>query len=256
MNQITLSVIFRSELRYPNIFLYLQDAFKVPLVTQLTDDEKSIWKNITVEESKRLARENAKDIIACGFDVNRTFIFSDFGYMGGAFYENVVRVAKCVSFNQVRGIFGFDNESNIGKIGFPPIQAVPLFPSSFPHLFPGESKLRCLIPCAIDQDPYFRMTRDVAPRIGYDKPALIESLFFPALQVDIPVKYLSFFLEDDADLEHIKQEYGAGRMLTGQVKSRLIEVLTALVTRHREARSKVTDEVSSQAIPSLFWFFW
>jgi hypothetical protein len=33
------------------------------------------------------------------------------------------------------------------------------------------------------QDPYFRMTRDVAPRIGYQKPALIESLFFPALQV-------------------------------------------------------------------------
>ncbi|KAI3763640.1 hypothetical protein L2E82_13634 [Cichorium intybus] len=32
-------------------------------------------------------------------------------------------------------------------------------------------------------DPYFRMTRDVAPRLGYNKPALIESLFFPALQV-------------------------------------------------------------------------
>jgi tryptophanyl-tRNA synthetase len=32
------------------------------------------------------------------------------------------------------------------------------------------------------QDPYFRMTRDVAPRLGYSKPALIESTFFPALQ--------------------------------------------------------------------------
>jgi len=26
------------------------------------------------------------------------------------------------------------------------------------------------------------MTRDVAPRLGYQKPALIESMFFPALQ--------------------------------------------------------------------------
>ena len=33
------------------------------------------------------------------------------------------------------------------------------------------------------QDPYFRMTRDVAPKLGYIKPALIESSFFPALQV-------------------------------------------------------------------------
>ena len=32
------------------------------------------------------------------------------------------------------------------------------------------------------QDPYFRMTRDVAPRLGYPKPALIHSKFFPALQ--------------------------------------------------------------------------
>lgn len=32
------------------------------------------------------------------------------------------------------------------------------------------------------QDPYFRMTRDVAPRIGYPKPALLHSTFFPALQ--------------------------------------------------------------------------
>ena len=32
------------------------------------------------------------------------------------------------------------------------------------------------------QDPYFRMTRDVAPRLGFLKPALLHSTFFPALQ--------------------------------------------------------------------------
>jgi len=32
------------------------------------------------------------------------------------------------------------------------------------------------------QDPYFRMTRDVASRLGFRKPALIHSRFFPALQ--------------------------------------------------------------------------
>jgi len=63
--------------------LCLQEAFKVPLVIQLTDDEKFLWKNLSVEESRRLARENAKDIIACGFDIRRTFIFSDFDYVGG-----------------------------------------------------------------------------------------------------------------------------------------------------------------------------
>uniref|UniRef100_A0A3Q7HQH3 Tryptophan--tRNA ligase, cytoplasmic n=1 Tax=Solanum lycopersicum TaxID=4081 RepID=A0A3Q7HQH3_SOLLC len=279
---------------------YLQDAFKVPLVIQLTDDEKCMWKNLSVEESQRLARENAKDIIACGFDISKTFIFSDFDYVGGAFYKNMVRVAKCVTYNKVVGIFGFTGEDHIGKVSFPPVQAVPSFPSSFPHIF-GNENIRCLIPCAIDQDPYFRMTRDVAPRIGYHKPALIESSFFPALQgengkmsasdpnsaiyvtdsakeiknkinryafsggrdsielhrkyganleVDIPFKYLGFFLDDDAEMEHIREEYGSGRMLTGEIKKRLVEVLTDLVERHRRARAAVTDETTerSQAI--------
>lgn len=51
---------------------------------------------------------------------------------------------------------------------------------SFPHLLDEDAI--CLIPCAIDQDPYFRLTRDVAPRLKYKKPALIHSKFFPGTQ--------------------------------------------------------------------------
>eukprot|EP00920_Eleutheroschizon_duboscqi_P037821 GHVT01090565.1.p1 GENE.GHVT01090565.1~~GHVT01090565.1.p1 ORF type:complete len:160 (+),score=47.12 GHVT01090565.1:402-881(+) len=62
----------------PFIFTkWLQDAFQVPLVIQLTDDEKFIFKeDLTIETAHRLAWENAKDIIACGFDPKKTFIFS------------------------------------------------------------------------------------------------------------------------------------------------------------------------------------
>lgn len=49
---------------------------------QLTDDEKTLWKDLTIEQAMKLARENAKDIIAMGFDVNKTFIFSDLDFMG------------------------------------------------------------------------------------------------------------------------------------------------------------------------------
>lgn len=93
----------------------------------------------------------------------------------------MIRIQKCVTFNQVKGIFGFGDSDPIGKIAFPAAQAAPSFSSSFPFIF-GARKVHCFIPCAIDQDPYFRMTRDVAPRIGFPKPALIHSSFFPALQ--------------------------------------------------------------------------
>lgn len=63
-------------------FSYLQKVFDVPLVVQLTDDEKFLWKDLTLEECYKLSRENAKDIIACGFDPEKTFIFSDLDYIG------------------------------------------------------------------------------------------------------------------------------------------------------------------------------
>ncbi|XP_058129833.1 tryptophan--tRNA ligase, cytoplasmic [Anopheles ziemanni] len=162
---------------------WLQEAFDVPLVIQLTDDEKTLWKDLTVEQSMRMARENAKDIIAIGFDPNKTFIFSNLDFMGRCpqFYQNIIRIQKCVTFNQVKGIFGFGDSDVIGKIGFPAAQAAPAFSTTFPFIF-GTDKLPVLIPCAIDQDPYFRMTRDVSPRLGFPKPALIHSSFFPALQ--------------------------------------------------------------------------
>jgi len=153
-------------------------------VIQMTDDEKFLWKDLTLEEANRLTYENAKDIIACGFDPEKTFIFSDLDYMGQCsdFYKNIVRIQKCVNFNQVKSIFGFTDSDPIGKISFPAIQAAPSFSSSFPFIFNKKKDVPCLIPCAIDQDPYFRMTRDVAPRLGFQKPALLHSSFFPALQ--------------------------------------------------------------------------
>ena len=60
---------------------WLQDAFDVPLVIQMTDDENFLWKDMTIEDVNKYAYENAKDIIACGFDPTKTFIFSDFDFM-------------------------------------------------------------------------------------------------------------------------------------------------------------------------------
>lgn len=170
----------------PFIFTkWLQDTFDVPLVIQMTDDEKFLWKNeLTIEETNKLAHENAKDIIACGFDVEKTFIFSDVEYISESqeFYKMMCKIQKLVTFNQVKGIFGFNESNNIGQISFPSIQATPSFSGAFPQIFNGQHDVPCLIPCAIDQDPYFRMTRDVAPKLGLRKPALLHSTFFPALQ--------------------------------------------------------------------------
>ncbi len=63
-------------------FRWLQEVFDVPLVIQLTDDEKFLWKDLKAEQALKLSYENAKDIIALGFDKEKTFIFSDMEYIG------------------------------------------------------------------------------------------------------------------------------------------------------------------------------
>jgi len=62
------------------------------------------------------------------------------------------------------------------------MQAVPSFSNTFPHIFGNKTDVLCLIPQGIDQDPYFRMTRDIAGRLKYQKPCCIHSKMFPSLQ--------------------------------------------------------------------------
>ena len=89
---------------------WLQDIFDVPLVIMLTDDEKFLFKpNLKIEDVIEFSKQNAKDIIALGFDPKKTFIFSDLEFMGGAFYQNVVRISRCVTTNQSKAIFGFND---------------------------------------------------------------------------------------------------------------------------------------------------
>jgi len=182
--------------------------------------------------------------------------------------------------------------------------------STFPHIF-GEDKevarhIPSLIPCAIDQDPYFRVARDVTDRIHNAKPALLHTRFLDALQgpgskmsasvdtsaifmndeagsikkkinryafsggqvsekeqrelggdatKDVSFQYLTFFLEDDEELERIRVAYTKGEMLTGELKAICIAELQAYVKGFQERRALVTDEVVEEfmSLRKLEW---
>ena len=48
----------------------------------------------------RLAYENAKDIIACGFDMKKTFMFTDLDYIQHM-YPTILKIQKFTTYNQV-----------------------------------------------------------------------------------------------------------------------------------------------------------
>lgn len=94
---------------------YLQDAFNVPLVIMLSDDEKFFHSpKLSLKDCQRFAFQNAMDIIAMGFDIQKTFIFANtiFKYSGHgqAFNDNTMEIGKKTTTNQIKGTFGFDEK--------------------------------------------------------------------------------------------------------------------------------------------------
>jgi len=94
-------------------------------------------------------------------------------------YEIALEVAKRITYSTAKATFGFQDNTNIGWIFWPAIQAVPCFIHA---KLTGEN-VPSLIPAAIDQDPYWRVTRDISQKLGYYKPAQIHCRFLPGLGV-------------------------------------------------------------------------
>lgn len=158
---------------------YLQDAFNTRFYFQMTDDEKFVIDDErALPETTKLAHENALDLIALGFKPSNTFIIYDVEDID-LLYDIALEVAKRITYSTARATFGFQDSTNLGWIFYPAVQAAPCF---IHKKLTGEN-VPALIPAAIDQDPYWRITRDIAQKLGYHKPAQIHNRFLPGLGV-------------------------------------------------------------------------
>lgn len=156
---------------------WLSDKFGVEVYFQMTDDEKFYDDpEMRLEEATKWAYENALDVIALGFTPDKLHLIIDTKDIK-PLYPIAVKVAKKLTWNTVKATFGFTDSTNIGLIFYPSLQIAVAFLPTELHGRPTP----VLIPCAIDQDPYFRLARDVAESLGYPKPATLYSKFIMAL---------------------------------------------------------------------------
>lgn len=192
---------------------YLQDAFHADLYFQITDDEKFLVNaDLTMEQVREYTADNLLDIIAVGFNPKKTKIFTDLTYTR-QLYTIASRVAKHVTFSTAKATFGFTESSNIGIIFFPAMQAAPCFLAQTLT----KKDAHVLIPCAIDQEPYWRITRDVAPKLGYRKPAGVYSKFIPGLgaggKMSASLPETAIFLADSPEeaVKKVKNAFTGGQ---------------------------------------------
>ncbi|MGC8644859.1 MAG: tryptophan--tRNA ligase [Thermoplasmata archaeon] len=197
---------------------WLQDVFHVNVYIEITDDEKFLRnQEYTLKQTSDWSYENILDIIAVGFDPDRTFIFKDTEYIRNM-YPLAISVAKKLNLSEVKATFGFDNSANIGILFYPAIQIVPT-------MFENR---RCLIPAAIDQDPYWRLQRDIAESLGYFKAAEIHSKFLPPLtssegKMSSSIPESAIYLSDDSQtVERKIMKYAfSGGQATAELQRKL-----------------------------------
>jgi len=171
---------------------YLQDAFDCPVVIQMADEEKYYFKqDLSKTQINEFLHKNIQDIIAFGFNPQKTFVFSSFEYYSLQMRSLQCELLKSININQLNKIYGFTETSTIGQLFWPIQQMLPAFSDTMPrHLFTNSStasvhandnKPLCIVPMGQDQAVYFRLARDHANRLGFPKPALICSSFLPCL---------------------------------------------------------------------------
>ena len=163
---------------------YLQDALDCYLIVQITDDEKFIRdQELSWEQITRYTESNIRDILAQGYNPEKTFIMRESKY----FDINVpflMQMSKSMSLHQIQNLFGFTEKHSVGYVVFPAKQIAPAFCQYFTKLFGNRNDVFCLIPCGREQDPYFRYARDLANRnrnLKLKRVSMLYSRFIPAI---------------------------------------------------------------------------
>lgn len=195
---------------------WLQAVLQAPLVIMLTDDMKLLHsKHLTVQDVRRFDVDNAKDILAFGFDPKKTFVFSNLDFVGGAFYENIIGVARHISMKSIRDALGFGDDDNVGMFYCCSTQSAGAFATSFPGIL-GTSQtqlqsMSCLIACSYDIDGYFSEVRKHAGTLQYHTPSFVYSSLLPALQgvhakMSASISVSAIFLTDTPQMIRDKLE--------------------------------------------------
>jgi tryptophanyl-tRNA synthetase len=153
----------------------LQEETGAYVYVPLSDDEKFYAKDLTFEEIADATRSNLRDLLAVGFDPERTRIVVD-RIDADVLYPQAARFAGGIRQSTVDATYG--DPANVGLSFYPAMQATHLL---LPQLVHGRHPT--LVPVAVDQDPHVRVCRDVAAkeRFDLDKPGALLGKFLPSL---------------------------------------------------------------------------
>jgi len=215
----------------------LQNEFNCEVFIPISDDEKFFVKpDLSFQKSIEYSEDNIIDLIALGFKSEKTTIYEDFIYTD--IYKYASQVAKKINYSTAKAVFGLKPENNVGWSFYPAMQAAHIL---FPQFY--REKHRVVVPVGIDQDPFIRLTRDVAESFNFEKPAALHAKFLPSLHGGSKMSASEggvIFLTDtpeDVAIKIKKYAFSGGQ---------------ATIKEHREKGGNPDIDVSFQYLKYLF----
>ncbi|KAL7952596.1 tryptophanyl-tRNA synthetase [Trichoderma compactum] len=253
---------------------WLQDVFKAPTIIMLTDDSKYLFNSkYTLDEIRHFATENAKDILAFGFDPKLTYMFSSLENSNGSLYRKSLEFAKRITPAEVQEHTGFQYDSmNIGMFNFFAKQSAGFMPGSFEEIISGVKAegLPSLNVIGTDVDPFFWISRRYASQIGERTPSFIYTSLVPSLNAEdkgkmsASVTSSAIFLSDTIPImeEKLKHLTSTATMLdylriyqteedfaelqgldSDKLAQKVTEVMRTYLQTFQSKRKDITDEV-------------
>lgn len=184
------------------------------IVIQLSDDEKFVGRQgQDLESTDRYTADNIKDIErTLGDELSKTLVFRNTESIG-SLYRTILQIQKQFKISKYKRVFGYTDDDCVGRFAYPAVQMAPAFAQAFPDFLDPRSL--CVVPCAVDQYPHFRLCRAVAQRLQWSTPVLIcTSRYVPGLDGDkmsASKQATAIFLSDTRE----QVERKIGRALSG-----------------------------------------
>jgi tryptophanyl-tRNA synthetase len=208
-----------------DVLLWFQKTYRVHVYIPITNDETYVvGKAGSLKESRRIAYELViPSIVALGFDPELTHIFVHSDYP--SLTNLAIFVSKYMTYNTVRGLFGWTGSENIGTVFY--MGAMQMASILMPQLPEFGGPKPVLVPVGIDQHPYIALSRDVAKRLSLVQPSEVIWKFLMGLKG--PDKKMSSSVADSAiwltdtpaeATRKIKKAYSGGSSLASLHRER------------------------------------
>ncbi len=269
--------------------LFFQKKYNIPIFIPISDDESYVSGKVkTQEEALQNSMKLAKEMLAYGFDPQKTYFIIDQIYTN--IYNLAIKLSKKVTLSEIKATYGYQNEDNPGLYFYPAVQSA--------HILLPEEKYgikNVIVPIGPDEDAHIRICRDIAAKFNYSKPSILHSRFLPGTDgtkmskskgnaiflnddeksirkkiasafsggqktveehkklggnpdVDVSCLYLKYLFLSEKESKKLFDDYRKGKLLTSDVKKLFADKVVEFTKSFQSNLKKISDKDVEKSI--------